>query len=123
MSQPADRPQQFGINHVGSGACGTRLTDATPDPHGPDRPGVTVALFEALSTSVGVIDVEQVVVRGNLTLALLVTADANGREVIAIAGDVTRIGAPLLPVAVARIAGALTGAATRRAYDAPHAAQ
>ena len=104
---------------------------------GPDRPGVTVALFEALSTpGVAVIDVEQVVVRGNLTLALLVTAGPDGDAVVAAAesvarsmgmtvtclagsGDqaprrlgrlhVTLIGAPLLPVAVARIAGALAG--------------
>ena len=104
---------------------------------GPDRPGVTVGLFEALSTpGVAVIDVEQVVVRGNLTLALLVTAGPDGDAVVAAAesvarsmgmtvtcvagsGDqaprrlgrlhVTLIGAPLLPVAVARIAGALAG--------------
>lgn len=41
---------------------------------GPDRPGVTAALFEALTEpGVEVLDVEQVVVRGLLTLSGLVT--------------------------------------------------
>ena len=102
---------------------------------GPDRPGVTVQLFEALSgPGVTVLDVEQVVVRGNLTLAVLVTVGGDegpliaaahaagvalGMRVTCVAGTgdnaprragrlhVTIIGAPLLPVAVAGIAGAL----------------
>ena len=42
---------------------------------GSDRPGVTSAVFEALARpGVEVLDVEQVVVRGHLTLAVLVTA-------------------------------------------------
>jgi phosphoserine phosphatase len=102
---------------------------------GPDRPGVTVALFECLALpGVAVIDVEQVVVRGHLTLALLVTAGVDveavivaaervghsmGMQVSCVAGSgdqaprrrgrlhVTLIGAPILPAAVARIAGAV----------------
>ncbi len=42
---------------------------------GDDRPGVTSALFTALAAyDVAVLDVEQVVVRGHLTLAVLLTA-------------------------------------------------
>ena len=102
---------------------------------GPDRPGVTTAVFEALARpGVEVLDVEQVVVRGRLTLAALVTAGPDEGAVIAAAhstgatlglhvsclagrGDnaprregrlhVTMIGAPLLPGAVAAIAGRL----------------
>lgn len=102
---------------------------------GPDRPGVTVQLFEALSgPGVEVLDVEQVVVRGNLNLAVLVTPGRDEGAVIAAAhsvgvalglrvtclagsGDnaprrrgrlhVTVIGAPLLPVSVSGIAGVL----------------
>ncbi len=45
---------------------------------GPDRPGVTAEVFDALSIpGVEVLDVEQVVVRGNLTLAVLVTSGPN----------------------------------------------
>ena len=41
---------------------------------GPDRPGVTHAVFTALTLpGVEVLDVEQVVVRGNLVLGVLVT--------------------------------------------------
>ncbi len=102
---------------------------------GPDRPGVTAAVFEALSApGVEVLDVEQVVVRGHLTLAVLVTSGSDGGAVAAAAhavgsglglqvtclsgsGDnaprpagrlhVTLIGAPLLPVAVGAIAARL----------------
>jgi phosphoserine phosphatase len=100
---------------------------------GPDRPGVTARFFEALAgPGIEVLDVEQLVVRGHLTLAILVTAGADegrlmgaastvGRETglrvtcLAGSGDnaprrggrlhVTLIGRPLLPVAVAEISG------------------
>jgi phosphoserine phosphatase len=102
---------------------------------GPDRPGVTWKIFEALALpGVGVLDVEQVVVRGNLTLAVLATAgydeeaaragvEAAGAELgMTVScesgfGDtaapregrlhVTVVGAPLLPEAVAAITGRL----------------
>jgi phosphoserine phosphatase len=104
---------------------------------GEDRPGVTARLFAALASGeppVEVLDVEQVVVRGRLTLAVLVTAGSDEGGTIAAAhaagarlgmlvtclagrGDnarrpadrlhVTVIGAPLLPVAVASIAARL----------------
>lgn len=100
---------------------------------GRDRPGVTTAVFDALSRpGVEVLDVEQVVVRGNLTLAVLVTAgwdesatmasvhragSALGMHVTCVSGmgdnasrrknrlHVTLLGAPVLPVAVAGVAG------------------
>jgi phosphoserine phosphatase len=100
---------------------------------GPDRPGVTARFFDALSgPGIEVLDVEQLVVRGHLTLAILVTAGADeagltsaahavGRETglrvtcLAGTGDnaprrggrlhVTLIGLPLLPGAVAEISG------------------
>ncbi len=99
---------------------------------GPDRPGVTTQLFQALSApGVRVLDVEQVVVRGNLTLSVLVsvprdagsliaaatsTGEALGLRVSCVAGRgdnrprargrlaVTLLGAPLMPVAVAAVA-------------------
>jgi phosphoserine phosphatase len=102
---------------------------------GPDRPGVTAAVFSALALpEVQVLDVEQVVVRGNLTLAVLVTAGAHEGAAVAAAhaagaalgmhvtcvsgrGDnsprrrgrlhVTVLAAPLLPAAVAAIAARL----------------
>jgi phosphoserine phosphatase len=102
---------------------------------GPDRPGVTAAVFSALALpGVEVLDVEQVVVRGNLTLAVLVTAGAHEGAAVAAAhaagaalgmhvtcvsgrGDnsprrrgrlhVTVLAAPLLPAAVAAIAARL----------------
>lgn len=98
---------------------------------GEDRPGVTSALFSALATTPAtVLDVEQVVVRGRLTLAVLVTT--GGTEAVRAAaldvadrldmkvrcrigsGDtsprragrlhVTMLAAPLLPAAVAAVA-------------------
>jgi phosphoserine phosphatase len=117
-----------------------------PDPHAPtllvtvtgsDRPGVTWDVFEALAVpGVTVLDVEQVVVRGNLTLAVLVTTGADegavraavhaaaarlGMAVSCVGGrgdnaprragrlHVTLLGAPLLPSAVASVAGRLAG--------------
>jgi phosphoserine phosphatase len=102
---------------------------------GPDRPGVTTAVFDALSQpGIEVVDVEQVIVRGHLTLAVLVSADGpEGRAMAAVhavgrdlglhvsgitgTGDnaprpagrlhVTVLGAPILPVAVSAIAGRL----------------
>jgi phosphoserine phosphatase len=100
---------------------------------GPDRPGVTTSVFEALSLpGVDVIDVEQVVVRGHLTLAVLVSAGpdegavlaavhragkALGLHVTGIAGEgdnekrrknrlaVTLLGQPVSPGAVASVTG------------------
>ncbi|GAB6902788.1 phosphoserine phosphatase SerB [Kineosporia succinea] len=100
---------------------------------GPDRPGVTTAVFGVLTRSgVEVLDVEQVVVRGHLTLAVLVTAGADEPGMIAevrrtgsdlgltVSGEpgtgdnsrrrrnrlaVTMLGAPLLPSAVAGVTG------------------
>jgi phosphoserine phosphatase len=98
---------------------------------GQDRPGVTSALFAALAqTPATVLDVEQVVVRGHLTLAVLLTT--GGSESVRAAaldvadrldmkvrckkgtGDsaprragrlhVTLLAAPLLPAAVAAVA-------------------
>ncbi len=102
---------------------------------GQDRPGVTATVFEALvGPGVEVLDVEQVVVRGRLTLSVLVTSGADegalmaavhaagtalGVQVSCLAGrgdnarrragrlHVTVIGAPLLPAAVASIAARL----------------
>lgn len=102
---------------------------------GADRPGVTSAMFEALSApGVEVLDVEQVVVRGRLTLGVLVSAGNQegslsaaataagrslGMSVTCIAGQgdnqprsglalhVTLIGAPLRPIAVSSIASVL----------------
>ena len=99
---------------------------------GPDRPGVTARLFESLAgVDVEVVDVEQVVVRGHLTLAVLLTSGPDeGRVMGAVTelgrelglrvtcqsgtGDntarprgrlaVTLLGAPLRPVAVAAVA-------------------
>ena len=104
---------------------------------GRDRPGVTTAVFDALSRpGVEVLDVEQVVVRGNLTLAVLVTAGteesatmaavhragaALGMHVSGVSGTgdnaprrknrlhVTLLGSPVLPVAVAGVAGRIAG--------------
>ncbi len=53
---------------------------------GRDRPGVTATVFEALARpGVDVLDVEQVVVRGRLTLAVLVTSGADEGALIAAA--------------------------------------
>jgi phosphoserine phosphatase len=102
---------------------------------GTDRPGVTSAMFEALSApGVEVLDVEQVVVRGHLTLGVLVSAGHQesalsaaatsagrslGMQVSCVSGrgdsprrsgraiHVTLLGAPLRPLAVASIASVL----------------
>lgn len=119
----------------GTLAADLAVTDRTPTllvtVRGEDRPGVTSRLFEALSgPGVRVLDVEQVVVRGNLTLSVLVTCPGDTGPLIAAAtragreldlkvkcstgrGDnrerpsgrlaVTLMGAPLTPVAVAEI--------------------
>ena len=113
--------------------AGTVLVTVT----GTDRPGVTSALFTALAgTAAEVLDVEQVVVGGVLTLAALVSDPAPGAVAVAL-GDlaaaddltvtcspppplppterprrlhVTLLGAPLLPAAVARVTAVLAGA-------------
>ena len=120
-----------GSGAVGNGAAPSILVAVT----GPDRPGVTHAIFEALARpGVEVLDVEQAVVRGNLALSVLVTAGrddgatvaavhaagaALGMSVSCVAGSgdnaprraqrlhVTVIARPLLPVTVAAIAGRL----------------
>ena len=120
-----------GNRAVGNGAAPSILVAVT----GPDRPGVTHAIFEALARpGVEVLDVEQAVVRGNLALSVLVTAGrddgatvaavhaagaALGMSVSCVAGSgdnaprraqrlhVTVIARPLLPVTVAAIAGRL----------------
>jgi phosphoserine phosphatase len=101
---------------------------------GPDRPGVTSALFEALAGhDVVVLDMEQVVVRGTLVLGVLLGGPGSagaepaaravgerlGMTVTTSAGadevdprrfgrlHVTLLGAPLRPDAVAGIAGAV----------------
>jgi phosphoserine phosphatase len=103
---------------------------------GDDRPGVTSALFSALAaTPATVLDVEQVVVRGQLTLAVLLTT--GGSEAVRAAaldvadrldmkvrckkgtGDssprragrlhVTLLAAPLLPAAIAAVAQEIAG--------------
>jgi phosphoserine phosphatase len=102
---------------------------------GPDRPGVTSEVFAALALpGVEVLDVEQVVVRGNLTLSILVTVGSQEPAIRADAGaagarlgmtvncltghgdnaprragrlHVTVLGAPLLPEPVAAIASRL----------------
>lgn len=99
---------------------------------GHDRPGLTSTLFDAIAdVGAEVLDLEQVVVRGHLTLALLLSAgpaDSRLREVVATVGgslgmqvtvesgrgdnaprrggraEVVVIGAPLLASAVAAIA-------------------
>ena len=108
---------------------------------GHDRPGVTSALFEALSAhEVTVLDVEQVVIRGRLILGVLVSAPtASDRSVddaltaalapmgmqveVSRSGDggehddprrrgrshVTVLGHPLLPQAMAGLAGCIAG--------------
>ena len=56
---------------------------------GPDRPGVTSALFEALAAyDVTVLDMEQVVVRGTLVLGVLL----GGRQATEVAPAVRSVG-------------------------------
>ena len=102
---------------------------------GPDRPGVTARLFAALTDpTIVVLDVEQVVVRGHLTLAVLLTAGDDPQGVqrdLTLAGEsmgmnvncrkgsgdnaprrsgrlhVTVLGAPLRPTALQAIAEAI----------------
>ncbi|NAZ84044.1 phosphoserine phosphatase SerB [Kineococcus sp. R8] len=114
---------------MSTGASDTRPT-VLVTVTGQDRPGVTSALFTALAgTDADVLDVEQVVVRDHLTLAVLLGEPAAGDVQAALAGlgdvagvtvtcspglgvdgprrprrlHVTLLGAPLLPAAVARI--------------------
>ncbi|WP_432563406.1 phosphoserine phosphatase SerB [Kineococcus sp. SYSU DK003] len=100
---------------------------------GPDRPGVTSSLFAALAgTGAQVVDVEQVVAGGILTLSALVThgpavraaieaLQLEGLEIRCTAPQpvaaqrprrlhVTLLGAPLVPAAVARITTVLAEA-------------
>ena len=102
---------------------------------GRDRPGVTSALFDALSGyDVEVVDVEQVLIRGRLVLGVLVTAgdqEADVRAAVSAAGHalgmdvevasgrgdsaprrkgrlhVTVLGHPLRPAAVAGVAACI----------------
>jgi len=105
--------------------------------NGPDRPGVTSSLFTALAhCDVVVLDIEQVVIRGSLVLGVLLggsgAAEAGaaaiaagevlGMTVVISEGEdesdprrlgrvhVTLLGHPLLPAAVAGIAGRIASA-------------
>ncbi|HSO64834.1 MAG TPA: phosphoserine phosphatase SerB [Ornithinibacter sp.] len=61
--------------------------------NGPDRPGVTKALFEAASTvGADVLDLEQVVVRGHLALSVLLSP---GRDENVLVDRLTRAGSRL----------------------------
>ena len=61
--------------------------------NGPDRPGVTKALFEAASTvGADVLDLEQVVVRGHLALSILLSP---GRDENVLIDRLTRAGTRL----------------------------
>ncbi len=61
--------------------------------NGPDRPGVTKALFDAASTvGADVLDLEQVVVRGHLTLSVLLSP---GRDENVLVDRLTRAGSRL----------------------------
>ncbi|GAB2453234.1 phosphoserine phosphatase SerB [Nocardioides hungaricus] len=119
------------------------MTDAKPETllitlSGKDRPGVTSAVFTALSsTGIEVLDIEQIVLRGRLILGVLITAPRNVRrvteavhatgarlgmhvEVEGGVGDnksrgsgrshVTVIGAPLGATAMAAVAGRIADA-------------
>lgn len=61
---------------------------------GTDRPGVTAALTEALShLPITVVDLEQIVIRGHLTLGMLLAAESNGdlaREILSEAAQVAQ---------------------------------
>lgn len=114
------------------------MTDQKPDTllltiSGIDRPGVTAAMFATLTRAgVGVLDIEQIVLRGRLILGILVTAPRDWKRlrdaVEATAADlgmsvevdrgtgdnkvrregrshVTVIGAPLKAAAMAAVAG------------------
>lgn len=60
---------------------------------GPDRPGVSAVLFAAVAgRDLTVLDVEQVVVRSHLTLAVLLTV---GGDPAGVAADITRAGEAL----------------------------
>jgi len=101
---------------------------------GPDRPGVTSQLFSALAGhQLSVTDIEQVVIRGRLVLGVLLTSEGDpdlitvrrvvralaanlGMEVKITGGSgdpprrrgalhVTVMGSPLMPAAIAAIAG------------------
>src|SRR5690242_19542707 len=75
------------------------MTEHVPTPHltdptilltltGPDRPGVSTALFERLSAfDLEVVDVEQLVVRGRVVLSVLVTRPENDQELADTARD------------------------------------
>jgi len=103
---------------------------------GPDRPGVSAALFATLADCAGqVLDVEQVVLRGRLTLGVLVAVpeQAPAREALGKLGEslgldvhveaggaerdtagprhhVMVVGLPVTPQALAALAAAVTGA-------------
>jgi len=105
--------------------------------NGPDRPGVTSSLFTALAEfDVVVLDMEQVVIRGSLVLGVLLggsgaggagaaaiaAGESLGMSVVISEGEdeidprrlgrvhVTLLGHPLLPAAVAGIAGRIASA-------------
>lgn len=115
-----------------NGNDGTLLVTVT----GPDRPGVTAELFNALGTGGGhVLDVEQVVVRGQLTLVVLIGSVRHDAGTVSAALDgvrslgmrvdvsesspeiptrkdhllVTMLGSPLRPEAVSAVARTAAG--------------
>src|SRR6201992_3618768 len=66
-----------GSSHQQSGVTRPRMVSALITVTGVDKPGVTSALFGVLSEhKVELLNVEQVVIRGRLTLGVLVTAPA-----------------------------------------------
>ena len=76
---------------------GERTTTLLLTVTGPDRPGVTAALFEATAEpGVDVLDVEQVVVRGHLTLGVLLgTSGLAEPDIDRLAGRVTGVAGSL----------------------------
>ena len=69
------------INPAAIGAAGTAGTTVLITVTGHDKPGVTSVLFGALSTrQVSILDVEQVVIRGRLTLGVLVRCFGDSEE-------------------------------------------
>lgn len=71
-----DKPRE---QHDRSTSVGAADTTVLVTVTGPDRPGVTSVLFGSLSRhDVSLLDVEQVVIRGRLTLGVLVACPENG---------------------------------------------
>ncbi|MDQ4039097.1 MAG: phosphoserine phosphatase, partial [Actinomycetota bacterium] len=57
---------------------------------GPDHPGVTARLFSGLATmELEIVDVEQVVIRGQLVLGVLVATHADETQIKGLAAEVS----------------------------------